>query len=109
MNKYLDLYLKLSFGKKLIQKAGLSISKLNPQLKDGLLVVGGRLDHCPVDESVKHPVILPYKHHVTDLVIQSCHEDVGHMGQESVLSCLRKKFWIVKGRSAVRRMIRRKE
>ena len=28
------------------------------------------------------------------------------MGQESVLSCLRNKFWVVKGRSAVRRTIR---
>ena len=93
-------------GKKSIQKAGLSIYKLNPQLKDGLLMVGGRLVHAPVDEKMKHPVILPYKHHVTDLVVQSYHQDVEHMGQESVLSCLRNKFWVIKGRSAVRRTIR---
>ena len=93
-------------GKKSIQKAELSIYKLNPQLKDGLLMVGGRLVHAPVDEKMKHPVILPYKHHVTDLVVQSYHQDVEHMGQESVLSCLRNKFWVIKGRSAVRRTIR---
>ena len=92
--------------KRSIQRAGLSIYKLNPQLKNGLLIVGGRLVHAPVDENMKHPVILPYKHHVTDLVVQSYHENVGHMGQESVLSCLRNKFWVVKGRSAVRRTIR---
>lgn len=36
-------------------------------------------------ENIKHPVILPYKHHVTDLIVQSFHQEVGHMGQESVL------------------------
>ena len=76
-------------GKKSIQKAGLSIYKLNPQLKDGLLMVGGRLVHAPVDENMKHSVMLPYKHHVTDLVVQSYHQNVG---QKSVLSCLRNKF-----------------
>ena len=49
-------------------------------------------------------VILPYKHHVTDLIIKQCHENLGHMGQESVLSSWRE---TVKGRSAVRRVLRR--
>ena len=78
---------------------------MNPQLKEGLLRVGGRLFSAPIDMNIKHPVILPYKHYVTDLIVQSYHQEVGHMGQESVLSCLRSKFWIIKGRSAVRRPI----
>ena len=92
--------------KKSIKKAGLSICELNPQLKNGLLMVVGRLVPAPVDENMKHPAILPYKHHVTDLHVQSYQQDVGHMGQESVLSCPRNKFWVIKGRSAVRRTIR---
>ena len=79
-------------GKKSIQRAGLSINKLNLQLKDWLLMVGGRLVHASDGENMKHPVILPYKHHVTDLVVQSYHQDVGRMGQESVLSSLKNKF-----------------
>ena len=51
--------------------------------------------------------VLPYKHHVTDLIIKQCHESLGHMDQESVLSSLRETVWIVKGRSAVRRVIGR--
>ena len=70
------------------------------QLKEGLLRVGGRLVNAPLGDERKHPVILPYKHHVTDLIIKQCHENLGHMGQESVLSSLRETVWIVKGRSA---------
>ena len=33
---------------------------------------------------------------------QDYHDNVGHMGQETVLASLRSKFWIVKERSAVR-------
>ena len=93
--------------KKILRKAGASIRQLNPQLKEGLLRVGGRLANAPVGYEKKHPVIIPYKHHVTDLIIKQCHESLGHMGQESVLSSLRETFWIVKGRTAVRRVIGR--
>ena len=71
--------------KKYIKRVRLSIYRLNPQLKEGLLKVGGRLVSAPIDMNIKHPVILPYKHHVTDLIVQSFHQEVGHMGQESVL------------------------
>ena len=52
-------------------------------------------------------IILPYKRHVTDLIIKHGHENLGHMGQESVLPSLRETVWIVKGRSAVRRVVGR--
>lgn len=84
-----------------------SLQKLNPELKDGTLVVGGRLKHAGVNDEAKHPIILPYTHRVTDLVIEQVHIEVGHMGQESVLSALREHYWIVKGRSAVRQVISR--
>ena len=29
----------------------------------------------------KHPIVTPYKHRVTDLIIQQYHESLGHMGQ----------------------------
>lgn len=89
--------------KRLMKKTGASISKLNPQVHDGLLRVGGRIGQAPLSYDLRHPVILPYKHHVTALIIN--HLKVGHMGQESVLSLLRQKFWILKGRYAVRRVL----
>ena len=93
--------------KRVIQKEGSSIYKLNPKLRNGLLSVGGRLESAPIDEDLKHPFILPSHHHVTELLIHYHHSKVGHLGQESVLSSLRERFWIVKGRSAVRRTLKK--
>ena len=93
--------------KKVLRKAGTTLHQLNSRLEDGLLRVRGRLASAPVPYEKKHPIILPYKHHVTDLIIKQYHESLGHMGQECVLSSLRETFWVVKGRSAVRRVLRR--
>ena len=95
------------YPKKVLKKVGASIRQLTPQLKAGLLRVGGRLVNAPIGDERKHPIILPYKHHVTDLIIKQCHENLGHMRQESVLSSLREAVWIVKGGSAVRRVLGR--
>ena len=75
-------------------------------MKDGVLVVGGRHNNAQLSEKAKHPIIIPYKHHVTNLIIKHYHLNVGHIGQESVLACLRQQFWIPKGLSAVRQVIR---
>ena len=88
-----------------MKKMGALTSKLNPQVCDGLLRVGGHIGQAPLSYELKHPMILPYKHHVTDLIIKDHHLKMGHMGQESVLSSLRQKYWILKGRSAVRRVL----
>ena len=93
--------------KKVLRKAGASLRQLNPQLNEGLLRVGGRLRNASVTCERKHPIILPYKHRVTDLIVRQYREALGHMGQECVLSSLRETFWIIKGRSAVRRVLRR--
>ena len=60
------------YPKKVLKKAGASIRQLNPQLKEGLQRVGGRLVNAPFGDERKHPTILPYKHHVTDLIIKQC-------------------------------------
>ena len=93
--------------KKTLKGLGTSVYKLNPTLKDGMLVVGGRLKNAEIAEDAKLQIILPYKDPVTDLIIEQCHVEVGHMGQETVLSILRERYWVVKGRSAVRRVLKR--
>ena len=45
------------------------IRNLNPFVAEGILRVGGRLENAPVSFQTKHPVILPSKHHVTNLII----------------------------------------
>ena len=53
-----------------------------------------------------HPFILPKEHNVTELIICYHYEKLGHLGQKSVLSSLGKRFWVVNGRSAVRRVLK---
>ncbi|XP_078384767.1 uncharacterized protein LOC144667239 [Oculina patagonica] len=87
-------------------KSALPLRKLCPVLDgDGILRIGGKLENVGINFDAKHQIVLPYRHHVTDLIIQKCHQDAGHPGQEYVLSNLRQLYWIVKGRSAVRRVL----
>ena len=46
------------------------IRKLHPLLDEmGILRVGGRLENALIDYDAKHPIILPYRDHVTDFII----------------------------------------
>jgi hypothetical protein len=47
------------------------LRKLDPILVDGIIRVGGRIDKAPVCfcYNVRHPMILPGKHHITALII----------------------------------------
>lgn len=88
-----------------LRKSG-SIYKLSPSLdKEGLLRVGGRLENAPIEYDEKHQLILPNRHRLTELIVSEEHELMGHVGKEHVLSGLRRSYWIVKGRAAVRRVI----
>ena len=86
------------------------LTRFNPKEDDdGLLRVDGRLcnsNDLPYD--VKHPIILPKDHTVTHLIVRSAHEQLGHgSGTEHLLSELRTRFWIVKGRRIVRNLIQK--
>ena len=87
-------------------KISTSLCKLNAMLDgEGILRVGGRLENAAISYDAKHQIILPYRHHVTNLIIQKYHQEAGHLGQEYVLSSLRQLFWIIKGRSALHRVV----
>ena len=47
------------------------------------------------------------EHHLTTLIIRLAHEKVMHCGTKATLTELRSRFWIVRGRSVVRRTLRR--
>ena len=55
--------------KKCVPRTSL-IRNLNPFVADEVLRVGGRLENAPISFQTKHPVTLPSKHHVTNLIIQ---------------------------------------
>ncbi|XP_063968368.1 uncharacterized protein LOC129265564 [Lytechinus pictus] len=82
-----------------------SLRKLNPIIKDGMLRVGGRLDRAPIGDEAKHPLILPNHHHVTRLLIEHHHKQVGHSGAGMTWASIRSKYWILKGGAEVRRIL----
>lgn len=83
-----------------------SIYKLRPWLDQrGILRVGGRLEYAPINFQAKHQILLPSNHHVSSLLIMVYHELVGNFGQEYVLASLLERYWIVKGRATVQRVL----
>ena len=81
------------------------VFKLDPILTGGLLRVGGRLQRAPIDKDARHPIILPKDHHVVELLVNHYHHIAGHSGVEHTLSLIREKYWILNGRSTVKKII----
>jgi len=82
-----------------------SLRKLNPILFSGLLRVGGRLRRAPVTSDTKHPVILPASSHVTRLIIEDYHLQVGHSGMAGTWTALRQNYWVIRGAATVRKVL----
>ena len=84
-----------------------SLAKLKPFREDGLLRIGGRLNRSSLDHDSKHPFILPKDHIVSELITLHYHCLNGHTGSHQTLSKTRERFWITKGTSYVKRILKR--
>ena len=62
---------------------------------------------APLDFVTKHPIFLPQRNYLSELIIRDCHEDVMHNGLKETLTPLRSRYWIPRGRQIVRRVIYR--
>ncbi|XP_014834503.1 PREDICTED: uncharacterized protein LOC106912190 [Poecilia mexicana] len=82
-----------------------SIYVLDPVLENNILRVGGRLHRSAMPGEVKHPIILAKEQHISKLILRHFHQVLGHAGRAHTLSAVRKKFWITKANSAVRKVI----
>ena len=84
-----------------------SLYKLDPFVdQDSLIRVGGRIRRADVPVDVKHPVIIPRKGHLTELLIKHHHQKVNHMGRGMTHSELRQSgYWLINGSSGVARFI----
>nr|CAI5830957.1 unnamed protein product [Callosobruchus analis] len=80
---------------------------LNPVIDEhGLLRVGGRLINSKLPYASKHQIILAPKHPLTRLIIITEHYRNMHAGILQLLGSLRKTYWIVHGRRAIRSILR---
>ncbi|XP_068749478.1 uncharacterized protein [Montipora capricornis] len=81
------------------------LANLSPILIDDVIRVGGRIHRAPIAFEAAHPMILPRSHHVSALIVRYYHRVLGHAGREHVLSVIRQRFWILKGRVLVRQIL----
>ena len=78
-----------------------SILSLQPLLgDDGLLRVGGRLQHVKTDN--RHPIILKQKSPLVKLIVTQLHLDNGHVGPNTLLAIIAETYHI----TGVRRVVR---
>lgn len=98
-----EIVKELSSGK--ITHQG-TLRNLSPFLdEDGVLRVGGRLQNSNLPYDSKHPILLPQNHHVSKLIILEVHSRGFHVrGVNGLLSDLRAKYWIVRGRELIKKI-----
>lgn len=74
--------------------------------KDGIVRCGGRLHNSNIKFNSKHPVLLPRKHHFTELVVKWAHKLVLHAGPGTTLTFIRDTYWIPQIRQLVKTTLR---
>ena len=83
--------------------------KSYPQVKTQLAVIeiNGVL-HCQgrLQDESKFPILLPQDSRFTSLLIAECHKRTRHRGVNTTLAEVRSKFWVLKGRQAVKQQLR---
>ncbi|KRY23799.1 hypothetical protein T12_10557 [Trichinella patagoniensis] len=84
----------------------LSIAELWAAETDGLLRAGGRLRQSTLPPESKHPILLPSHHPVVELLIRNQHIRQLHASVNQTLVAIRTRFWIIKARNTVKKVIR---
>ena len=57
--------------------------------------------------NLSHPILLPYNSRLTELIVNNVHIQFSHAGIYTVLREIRKEFWILRGFSTVRSILKR--
>ena len=78
-----------------------NLLRLSPIMRDEIIRVVGRLQHAPICSDEKHQIILPIKHHISDVIIRHYHTSNGHVGIEDTLAYVCYKYLIINGISVV--------
>ena len=94
------------------RKGGGRVSKANGPLKGlnlfvddkGILRVGGRLRLAALGFRQRHPIVLPRHDPFVERLAWKQHVISGHVGPEQLLAELRRRYWIICGRRAVRKV-----
>ena len=72
-----------------------------------VLCCGTRIENSILPDATVYPMLLPSTSIFCDLLIKHMHFAVGHQGTPQTLSRIRAEYWIMQGRRAVQKVIRR--
>uniref|UniRef100_A0A182HZZ0 DUF5641 domain-containing protein n=1 Tax=Anopheles arabiensis TaxID=7173 RepID=A0A182HZZ0_ANOAR len=94
--KSLNQRTELEEGLRRPLKKDSSLYKLSPELDEhGLIRMRGRLDKCSLaDEALRRPIILPRRHHVTELILHAYHVKYRHCNHRTVVNEVRARYYI---------------
>ena len=82
------------------------VSKFNLFLDgDDILRCRARTNNASNSDASKRPILLPKDHLYSKLVIRESHELVFHNGLRETLNHVRTRYWILRGREAVKMVI----
>ncbi|XP_066141168.1 uncharacterized protein [Euwallacea fornicatus] len=96
----------LSTGRRVSTRS--KLKSLSPFLaQDGMIRLGGRLSNSNYTYNVKHPIVLPAKHPLTQLIIAREHRRTLHAGAQCTLAHVRQRYWPLNGKQIVRAHIRK--
>ncbi|XP_038117303.1 uncharacterized protein LOC119769345 [Culex quinquefasciatus] len=82
------------------------LSALHPFLDgQGTMRVGGRLQNSSHPYDVKHPIILPGSHKVTELLLRELHLRNLHAGPTLLTATVNQQYWVIGLQAAVRQAV----
>ena len=91
----------LEMGREIHKKR--RIKSLDPQIEDGFLVVGGRLQRAQcLPYKTRHPKIIDSRHELAQLIVEEIHRIYHHPLTEHLHNQIRQEYWIIHDRQAVR-------
>ena len=73
--------------------------------KNGIIKCKGRISKANIPDETKHPILLNTKNALTELIVKEAHNRVFHNGVKETLTELCSRFWIIRGRQFVRKLI----
>ena len=72
----------------------------------GLLRCQGRINNAQLSTATKRPILLPPNHPWVTLLIRQVHQNIKHSGTADTLSTIRERYWILKGRQTVKKILK---
>uniref|UniRef100_A0A0M3IUX5 Integrase catalytic domain-containing protein n=1 Tax=Ascaris lumbricoides TaxID=6252 RepID=A0A0M3IUX5_ASCLU len=79
--------------------------QLGIRIINGILRCVGRYEAMDLAEDTRSPILLPTKDRVVELIVEEAHQRSLHGGTQMTLCTVRNRYWILKGRMAVKRVI----